>query len=367
MRIAIISPFQLRLRRGIECSAGSLAVAFARQAQDVEILCWAGSLVPDQRLQASGVRYSIMPVKRYFQAYWAVLFYALHIIRTKPDVVIIFFADYGEALALALTRRLYRPVVIFSVGYPLELVPHRFKAFKAWQLGEHLDGIVVKAPHMARAIGEFFGRPAIYIPNGVDTDYFRPADNLSRMSENFQLITVAAIERRKGFEVVLSALPGVLEQQQNIQYTIVGDGPDCEWLRKTVADLRLDAHVRLPGAVNDVRPFMREADLFLLPSYGEGMPNAYLEALAMGLPTIVSNDPPYDTIAGPAFSIRVNRSDPNMMENAILSLLRDPHRRKQMGQAARREAETKYNWNSVATEYLKLISTLFETDLSLAE
>lgn len=365
MRIAIISPFQLRLRRGIECSAGNLAVAFARQVQEVEILCWAGSLVPDQRLHASGVKYSIMPIRRYFQAYWAVPFYAQQFVRTKPDVVIIFFADYGEALALALVRRLYRPTLIFSVGYPFELVPHRFEAFKAWQLAEHLDGIVVKAPHMVQAIEQFFRRPAVYIPNGVDTDHFRPSDKSVRRSGNFQLITVAAIERRKGFEVVLSALPGVIEQQRNIQYTIVGDGPDREWLRQVVADLRLDPHIKMTGAVNDVRPFMREADIFLLPSYGEGMPNAYLEALAMGLPTIVSNDPPYDTIAGSAFSIRVDRSDPHMMEHAILSLLRDPHRRKQMGQAARQEAETNYSWNSVAIEYLRLIDTLFETNLAL--
>lgn len=73
-----------------------------------------------------------------------------------------------------------------------------------------------------------------------------------------------------------------------------------------------------------------------------GLPNAYLQALATGLPTIVSNDPPYDDIAQPEFSIRVDRLDRLGMVEAIVQILRDPDRRKAMGRAARREAERTY-------------------------
>lgn len=360
MRIAIISPFQLRFRRGIERSAVNLAIALSQQTESVDILCWAGPIKPEQYTRKGNIDFKIMPIRRYFQALWAVPFYLQYFVRNKPDVVIIFFAGYGEALALALTRYLYQPIVVFSAGYPFELVPHRFEEFKSWKLHNFLDAVVVKAPHMAPAIEGFFRQSVMYIPNGVDTEYFYPACRLNSTTGDIHLTTIAAIERRKGFESVLLALPGVIDQFKDVHYTIVGDGRDREWLKALIKEVNLSAYVTLAGEVDDVRPFLRTTDLFLLPSSGEGMPNAYLEALAMGLPTLVSTDPPYDTIADSAFSRQIDCSNPDMMQEGILSLLRDPLRRQSMGQAARREAETKYNWSVVALQYLSLFESLLE-------
>lgn len=311
---------------------------------------------------APGVAYRIMPPVHYFADQCASLFYAQALARLKPDVVVVFFAGHGEALGLTLASVITKSAVVFSVGYPIELVPHRFAEFRQFGLDGRLGAIVVLGRHMAPGVERFFGRSVAILPNGVDIEAFRPGDARvqARYGDVPELITVAAAERRKGFDLVLDAMPGVMEQVGRVHYTIVGDGPDRDWLQDQVRQRRLEEYVSLNGAVDDVKPYLARADIFLLPSYGEGLPNAYLEALAMGLPTIVSNDPPYDDIARTEFSIRINRAQPEAMEQAIVDLLRDPVRRLAMGQAARHEAESTYAWRKVAKRYEALFRELVE-------
>jgi len=361
MRICVISPFQLRLRRGIERFAANLATELALLGQDLTLLSRAGSLPWDKRLVESGVTRHIVPRVRYYESKWAALYYAWVLVRLRPDVVVVFFAGYGEAAGLALASAVCHPKVVFIAGYPMELVPHRFAEFRQWGLDRRLDAIVVKARHLAPAIEQFFGRATELIPNGVDIDAFhsdrkappKPCDE--RMP---RLVTVAAMERRKGFALVLEALPGVMANVGPVRYTIVGDGPDRGWLEAQIKESHLQDRVELVGAVDAVQPYLADADLFILPSRGEGLPNAYLEALAMGLPTVVSNDPPYDDIARPEFSVRVDRRDPEAMTQAIVRLLRDPVRRASMGRAARREAKDVYAWPTIALKYQDLFTGL---------
>ena len=361
MRIMVISPFQLRLRRGIERFATNLAAELALLGHDLTILSRPGPLPWDRRLVECHVRRQTVWGPRYYEAAWAALFYAQLLMRLRPDVVVVFFAGYGEAAGLALASPACRPRVVFVAGYPLELVPHRFAEFRQWGLDHRLDGVVVKARHMAPAIEQFFGRSTQLIPNGVDVRLFRPVSRASRDSFKSRaphLVTVAALERRKGFALVLEALPNVMAQLGPVNYTIVGDGPARDWLEARIRERHLRDHVELVGAVDSVQPYLADADLFLLPSHGEGLPNAYLEALAMGLPTIVSNDPPYDDIARPGFSIRVDRGNPEAIALAIIQLLRDPVRRASMGLAARDEAEKVYAWPMIAQRYQSLFTRL---------
>lgn len=360
LSVAIISPFQLRVRRGIEASACNLASHLVALGQSVTLLCWSGPLPCDRNFLEAGGNYCIMPSFRYLEAKWAALFYAQTFLRLEPNIVLVHFAGYGEAAALGMTRLIWRPSVVFVVGYPFELVPHRFVEFKAWRLDQHLAGIVIKARHMAPSIAQFFGQQVYYIPNGVDLTSFRPdTTNPYHIKGKIpQLVSIAAIEKRKGFELVLAALPTVIRQFGPVHYTIVGDGPDKVWLEEYIQHKELAAYVTMVGSQNNILSFLQQADIFLLPSYGEGLPNAYLEALAMGLPTIVSNDPPYDDIAHPEFSIRVDRTDSQAMGAAIVQLLSDPTLRKRMGEAARREAEQAYAWPVVAKHYLAVFHEL---------
>ena len=363
LRVAFISPFQLRLRRGIERSVRGLATSLAAAGQEVAIFSWQGKM-PNDEIREENVRLYSMPRLRYFEPSCASLFYAGCMAHFRPDVVVVYFDGYGEARSLALTRPILRPAVVFDVGYPFNLVPHRFNEFKDLRLARSLSGIVVKADHMVDEVKEYFQKDVCVIPYGVDTRLFSSrvlGKSPTNPPSKHRLITVAAIEKRKGIDLVLSALPGVIDKVGPVHYTIVGDGPDRPWLESLVRESGLKSQVTLVGAVGDVRPYLMSSDVFLLPSYGEGLPNAFLEALAMGLPSIVSTAPPYDEVAHPNFAVAVDRHDPQALREAIIKLLLNADLRKSMGSRARKEAEKVYSWPMIAERYLDFLTKIART------
>ena len=172
-KIAFIAPFLYRYQRGIERSCTHLANALAELNQDVTIITW--NQHDHQTPSPIDPRIPILrvPNLRYYQSKWAALFYSGILLRNHFDVIVIFFAGYGEAQALHFGHSRRQFQICFIAGYPIEQVPHRFKEFKSLHIDQILDHIVVKSPSMAPAIGNFFNRMPAVIPNGIDTNLFR--------------------------------------------------------------------------------------------------------------------------------------------------------------------------------------------------
>jgi glycogen(starch) synthase len=276
-------------------------------------------------------------------------------------MVNIYFAGYGEAQALPLARRFRQFPLFFTAGFPIEQVPHRFMEFKKTALAQELDSIVVKSASMEESIAKFFGRKVTVIPNGVDASFFKAGNaSVARLPNGFHeesanvILTVAALEERKGVQHVVAAIPALLAAHPTLRYLVVGDGPYRATLQAQVRGLGLERHVHFVGAVTDVRPYYAHADLFCLLSRGEGLPNALLEAWAMGLPVVVAQQPPFDAIVPSECGLTVRESDLTDVVKAIESLLGDEGRRKRMGDAGRRHVLAEYTWATVARRYLSM-------------
>jgi len=139
------------------------------------------------------------------------------------------------------------------------------------------------------------------IPNGVDTDRFRPGDRaavrreLRRDAQEVILITVGHLCRRKGFHRILEIMPDLLKRHTNIRYVMIGDdggeGRFARRLRRTTRRLALDEYVTFTGGLEppEVARWLQAADLFVLPTTNEGCCNALLEALATGLPVVCTD------------------------------------------------------------------------------
>ena len=138
------------------------------------------------------------------------------------------------------------------------------------------------------------------IANGVDTARFRPPSPLERRilrrahcaGEDPVMIAVGRLCAQKGFERLLETAarlrqPGL----PGWQLWIVGDGPDRAALTGLAGRLGLGSRVRWFGDRADVDRLLRAADLFVLLSHREGLPLAVLEALASGLPAVVTDLP----------------------------------------------------------------------------
>jgi glycosyltransferase involved in cell wall biosynthesis len=190
-------------------------------------------------------------------------------------------------------------------------------------------------------------RTVIY--NAVDVGAYVPARTGGEGP--LRLVTVGALAHRKGQVYAIEALGRARAAGADAVLTLVGRGPDEELLRHKVDEAGLSAFVTFAGEQPDPRPYLRAADVFLLPSRQEGFSVALLEAMASSLPAIATD-------AGGNAEALVDGSggrvvpprDPEAMASAIVELIRQRPRLKAMGAFNRQRVADCFSIDASATK-----------------
>lgn len=107
----------------------------------------------------------------------------------------------------------------------------------------------------------------------------------------WEFISVGRLTRRKGFDILVKALPPVIKAFPNAHLTIIGEGGERKALEDLINDLNLIDSVTLVGRTSNVKEFLLRSDIFILPSFTEGLPTVMLEAIACGVPVIATRLP----------------------------------------------------------------------------
>ena len=171
------------------------------------------------------------------------------------------------------------------------------------------------------------------VPNTFDPTPFAPGaasdETLDRYGLRGRAVVLtlgrlAGLERRKGFDVVLEALPALAERVPDVTYVIAGDGPDRGRLEGKAAELGVADRVVFTGYVDEAgKPDLyRAADCFAMPSRGEGFGIVLLEAMASGVPVVAScadgsREAVRDGLLGPA----VDPGDAGAVVEAVVGAL----------------------------------------------
>jgi glycosyltransferase involved in cell wall biosynthesis len=108
-------------------------------------------------------------------------------------------------------------------------------------------------------------------------------------SDRIIIGTVARLSAAKDWTTFFKTIRRTVQRRKDVHFLIVGDGALYEQLDKTVMEMEMADHVTFAGFQSNVWNYYGVMDIFLLCSFGEGVPNVVLEAMAMGLP-IVSTD-----------------------------------------------------------------------------
>ena len=194
------------------------------------------------------------------------------------------------------------------------------------------------------------------IPNGIDTDKFRPVDR-SEQSEDLRIICVGRLIERKGVRELVDAFRQVIARVPAARLDLVGEGKLEDEMRARVAGYGLEHAVVLHGAVaHDRLPqLLHRAAVFALPSHWEGMSNALAEGIACGLPVVVTDTGgTAELVDGNGRVVPVK--DVDALAAALIELLADDTLRRQMGEESRRIA-LRYSWQTMTASYVRLYET----------
>ncbi len=181
----------------------------------------------------------------------------------------------GEIVKPAIDKN--RPILLSRLWYKVDAV-HCVSADMAFRL-EKLGLSPLRC---------FVNYPSINIDN---FSYVGRENKLISVETSIRIVSTGRLHYSKGYVYSLPAIRNLLNKGYNLEYHILGDGPDKEMLQFIAADLQLQNTVFFHGKVSSeqVKNHLKEANIYLLPSLYEGISNAALEAMAVGVPIVTTD------------------------------------------------------------------------------
>ncbi|MEM7647002.1 MAG: glycosyltransferase family 4 protein [Pseudomonadota bacterium] len=258
------------------------------------------------------------------------------------------------------------PSVLHSLYHRLLNSYKKFLEKKVYTPDKHYIAI---SHSIKKELMENFDIPAEHIKiiyHGVDTDYFQPLDespenskirkevrdSLGIQDDEKVLLHVGALNARKGIFQTLKTLSYLKKQGfPKIRFLAVGQG-DQTHLKAAIKNLDLEDEVIFAPHSKDIRRYYWASDVFFFPSLYEPFGLVILEAMACGLPSVVSKDAGgAELIEHLKNGVLINPQDtPHNVANELLPLLRDPDVCHRLGSAGRQTA-LKRSWLKVGEEY----------------
>jgi colanic acid/amylovoran biosynthesis glycosyltransferase len=230
--------------------------------------------------------------------------------------------------------------------------PDEFYDVSAYRLAEKVAGasFVCCIGAYARSQLLNFTQPhewekIVVAPLGIDPSVFTPRPFRSHPAP-CELLCVGRLVSVKGQRVLIAACEHLIDAGYDIRLRFVGAGPDLATLTAEVQTRGLSTHIEFAGAVNQdhIRGFYEAADIFVLPSFAEGIPVVLMEAMAMEIPCVttwITGIP--ELIRSGRDGLLVPPGDEEALAEALRQLIDDPALRRRIGRAGRQQVIEKYD------------------------
>ena len=206
------------------------------------------------------------------------------------------------------------------------------------------------------------------IPNGIDVERFNPEKNTTDIRKEFSLedddIVIGFIGRivpAKGLEYLLNALPYLKEEFKSIKLLIVGEGSLVEKLKESAKKNNIFDNILFTGRRRDIPEILASINIFVMPSIAEGLPNALLEAMAMGKPIVTTEVGGIPEIVKNGFNgLLVPPRDTLSLSKAIKELISNDRLAAKLGQAARDLVHDNLSIKAIAQKWQSLYLSILK-------
>lgn len=281
--------------------------------------------------------------------------------RLRFDLIDAHYFYPDGVAAVMLGRRLGKPVVITARGTDVNLIPD-YGLPRRWicWAAERAAGIVAVSEALRAGLVELgiAGSRIQVLRNGADLDLFAPGDrDLARRELGLDVdaavvLSVGWLIPRKGHDLVIHAVAAL----PDVTLVIVGEGPEAAALKRLAEQLGSSDRVRFLGSMPQGRlaAVYNAADVLVLASSREGLPNVLLEALACGTPVVATAVwGASEVVAAPVAGRLVEERSPEALGGAIRALLADPPAR-----AAVRAYAQRFDWGPTTAGQIRLFRSI---------
>jgi glycosyltransferase involved in cell wall biosynthesis len=278
------------------------------------------------------------------------------------------------------TRRAGIPAVAVSRGWTGEDRRVRLYEWLDRRAYRQMDHIVCVSDGQARKVRRWCRVPAdriTVVRNSARLEAFSQPDPSARAellrcfpgAGGIDHIVLAAgrLSPEKGFFVLLETAASLLGLDRSTGVALFGEGPLRAGLEQRTAELRLRDRFVMPGFRPDLDRLIAAADVVVLPSFTEGLPNVALEASAAGVPVVatdVGGTP--EVVADGETGILVPPGEPTVLAARISELLRDSALRGRLGAAGRQRMRDHFTFEAQASAYSRLFATLCPAPVKVA-
>lgn len=193
------------------------------------------------------------------------------------------------------------------------------------------DGIVIQTEQVREFFPKRIARKCKLLPNSLNPEFM-----IEKYAEkkNKEIVAVGRLDKNKNQAMLIRAFAEIAEGYPEYKVVLYGDGEERDNLETLIQEKNLQNRVVLAGRVSDVAEKIRKSEVFVLTSYTEGMPNALIEAMALGLTVISTDCPsggPRQLIEDGVNGILIPPGDDKALASALNKLLSDDEYRNELG------------------------------------
>lgn len=246
-----------------------------------------------------------------------------------PDVILSFIGK-NNIMALLAAAFTGIPVVVSVRGEPKSEYYSKAMRLIAKTLFGAAAGVIVQTEDARSFFPAFIRKKSVILKNPLNPAFVQPRFTGKR---DGRIVSVGRVDQNKNHEMILRAFAKIADRFPESRLVVYGDGDRRQKLQELTSELKLTERAEFPGAVTDVPNRIKTVSAFVLSSGHEGMPNALIEAMCLGIPSVSTDCPcggPRELIRDGVNGYLIPVGDVDALAERLAEILSDENKAEQM-------------------------------------
>ena len=255
------------------------------------------------------------------------------VLKENPDVIVSFAARINIITMLACLG-LHKKIVVSERNDPNADGRGRIVDFLTNLLYPRAAAVVFQTKRAMNYFGDRVKKRGCIIPNPITVDAYVGVTNKNK------IVTVGSMKEQKNHILLIEAFSDVVRKHPELELTIYGEGTLRKKIQNRIDELGISENVFMPGVSSTVHKDISDASIFVLSSDYEGLSNALLEAMMMGIPCISTNCAGSDEYVEDGVNgLLTPVGDRNALASAIVGFVENDELRERCGREAKKVSE----------------------------